>query len=126
MFNEIELYNEIGKKIKEQRKKMGITQEQLADLTHYSDSFIANIESNTFQSFSISALYTIARSLNTTMKNLLPDYIESTKENYILNCEYCKNSVEIPLELAKLITDIEKINEKKLKFTCPKCHKKTM
>lgn len=60
------------------------------------------------------------------MKNLLPDYIESTKENYILNCEYCKNSVEIPLELAKLITDIEKINEKKLKFTCPKCHKKTM
>lgn len=72
---EKKLYNEIGKKIKLARKKLGITQEGLAQLTNYSDSFIANIESSTYQSFSISALNNIAKALNTTMKELLPDEI---------------------------------------------------
>ena len=43
------IYNEIGKLIKKERKKKGITQEELAKLTSYSLSFIANIESNTHQ-----------------------------------------------------------------------------
>lgn len=126
MFNEIDLYNEIGKKIKERRKKLGITQEELAKLTNYSDSFIKNIESKTFQSFSISALNTIARALKTTMKELLPDYVESTNRNNILYCGYCENTVEIPTELIKLIVTIERITGERLKLTCPKCHKKKM
>ena len=52
MENEI-IYNTIGKLIKKERKKKGITQEELALLTNYSLSFIANIESNTYQSFSL-------------------------------------------------------------------------
>ncbi len=124
MFSETELYNEIGKKIKKRRKELGLTQEKLADLTHYSDSFIANIESRTFQSFSLSALNTVAKALNTTMQELLPDnYLIPEKPNEI-KCEYCKNITEIPIEIYKLTKCIENIWEINLKITCPKCKRK--
>ena len=51
MENALELYNIIGQNIKKRRKSLGITQEKLAELTNYSLSFIANIESRTLQSF---------------------------------------------------------------------------
>lgn len=125
MYNEIELYNEIGKNIKKRRKSLNITQEKLAELTNYSLSFIANIESRTYQSFSLSALNNIAIALKTSLKDLLPGKLTNIKTNKI-KCEYCKFETEIPLELIKLISNIEDITNEKLKLTCPKCHKKTM
>jgi len=119
------LYNEIGKKIKKRRKELGITQDKLAEITNYSFSFIANIEGNTYQSFSISALNNIAKALNTTMKKLLPDEVE-LKTDYLLNCEYCKYSAEIPKEIFKLLHSIKDISNKQIPLSCPKCHKKIM
>ena len=113
MNNEI-IYNEIGKLIKKERRKKGITQEELASLTNYSLSFIANIESNTYQSFSIHTLYNIANTLNTSVYNLLPDRK--------LICENCKYNVDIPKEIGKFLKEICK-QEKELNFTCPNCHK---
>ena len=72
MYSDEELYNLIGEKIKNRRKSLGITQEKLAEITHYSLSFIANIESKTYQTFSITALNNIANALNTTILNLIP------------------------------------------------------
>lgn len=123
---EKKLYNEIGKKIKLARKKLGITQEGLAQLTNYSDSFIANIESSTYQSFSISALNNIAKALNTTMKELLPDEIILSNKYEEIKCEQCDYSIEIPEEIAQLLRAIENINKRKLILTCPKCQKKIM
>lgn len=119
------LYNEIGKKIKLRRREIGLTQENLAELTNYSHSFISNIESNTYQAFSISALNNIAKALNTTMKNLLPDESEIINNNNI-NCGYCNFSTEIPYEITKLLQIIKEISVKKISLTCPKCHKKIM
>lgn len=123
---EKKLYNEIGKKIKIARKKLGITQEHLAQLTNYSASFIANIESSTYQSFSISALNNIAKVLNKSMKELLPD--ETTLENEYeqIKCEYCNYNVIVPQEISKLLQAIESINKRKIILTCPKCQKKIM
>ena len=78
------IYNEIGKLVKKERKKQGITQEELANLTNYSLSFIANIESNTYQSFSIHTLYNLANALNISIHNLLPDKDALTKKDYKL------------------------------------------
>lgn len=126
MLNEQELYNEIGKKIKERRKKLGITQEKLAELTNYSLSFIANIESKTYQSFSISALNNIAKALNTSMLNLLPDektFLSKTEE---IKCGYCEYQTEIPIEISRLLHSVKEITNQKLKLTCPKCNNKNL
>lgn len=118
------LYNEIGKKIKKRRKELGITQDRLAELTNYSFSFIANIESSTYQSFSISALHTIAKVLEVPMKDLLPDEILLNTDVKKIKCEYCNFYTELPIEITKLLTNIENITLKPLYFTCPKCQKK--
>lgn len=120
------LYNEIGKKIKITRENLGITQEQLAQSTNYSSSFIKNIESSTYQSFSISALNNIAKALKTSMKELLPDEIILETKYETLKCGYCEYYVEIPYEISKLLKSIEEITRKKIKLTCPKCQKKIM
>lgn len=121
MNNEI-IYNEIGKLIKRERKRKCITQEQLANLTNYSLSFIANIESNTFQSFSIHTLYNIANALNISVHNLLPNKKEILQKKYQLICENCKYNVDIPNEIGKFLEEICH-NKKELNFTCPYCQK---
>ena len=121
---EKELYNEIGKKIKKRRKELGITQERLATITNYSFSFIKNIESSTYQSFSISALNTIAKALNTNIKSLLPDEILLLPKIQEMKCGYCNYQMELPIEIVKLLGTIEEITKKKIRLTCPKCHKK--
>ncbi len=117
------IYNEIGKLVKKERKKQGLTQEQLADLTNYSLSFIANIESNTYQSFSIHTLYNLANALNISIHNLLPDKKSLEKKNDRLICNKCKYNVSIPEEIGKFLEDGLKITNKNT-FTCPICEKK--
>ncbi len=119
------LYNEIGKKIKARRKELKLTQEDLAELTNYSYSFISNIESRTYQAFSISAFNNIAKALNTHMKNLLPDENDLITNNKI-KCEYCNFNMEMPYEIMKLLQSIKDITKKNTKLTCPKCQKKIM
>lgn len=123
MDNEI-IYNAIGKLIKKERKKKGLTQEKLAELTNYSLSFIANIESNTHQSFSIHTLYNIASALNISIHNLIPDKPKGEKQEYQLFCNNCKYIVSIPKELGKLIQDVSHLT-KEISFTCPNCKKNT-
>ena len=113
------IYNEIGKLVKKERKKQGITQEELANLTNYSLSFIANIESNTYQSFSIHTLYNLANALNISIHNLLPDKDTLIKKDYKLICNNCKYNVSIPKEIGKFLEN--SINNT---FTCPICEKK--
>lgn len=57
------IYNIIGQNIKKYRKKKGMTQRQLAEVNFLSDSFIAKLESVTFQTISIDTLEKIADSL---------------------------------------------------------------
>lgn len=124
MYNDLDLYNLIGEKIKNRRKSLGITQEKLAEITHYSLSFIANIESRTYQTFSITALNNIAKALNTNILTLLPKETELIKSKTKIECENCEYKAVLPIELAKLMDSINEITHKKIKLTCPNCHKK--
>ena len=47
------IYVVVGKNIKRIRKAKGLTQVQLADLIQYNEGTIANIENNSFQTFSL-------------------------------------------------------------------------
>lgn len=63
------IYNVIGKNIKKYRNIKGITQKELAETLLLSDSFIAKLESITYQTISIDTLEQIAKVLNTDIRN---------------------------------------------------------
>lgn len=67
------IYNVIGKNIKKYRKKMGITQRELAEKLLLSDSFIGKLESVTYQTISIDTLEQIAAVLETDIKNFFDE-----------------------------------------------------
>ncbi len=121
--NDIQLYNEIGKNIKKARRSLGITQEKLAEITNYSLSFIANIESNTYQTFSVSAINNIAKALNTSITNLLPKN-PIIDEPLVIKCLKCNYNITLPTELDKLLNNIQEMTNKKIRLTCPICHQK--
>ena len=58
------IYNVIGSNIKKYRVKRGLTQRELAEALLLSESFIAKLESVTYQSISIDTLEQIANVLN--------------------------------------------------------------
>lgn len=57
------IYVAVGKNIKRIRKEKGLTQVQLADLVHYNEGTIANIENKTFQTFSLEFVYMLSKEL---------------------------------------------------------------
>ena len=58
------IYVVVGKNIKRIRKEKGLTQVQLADLIQYNEGTIANIENNSYQTFSLEFLYILSKKLN--------------------------------------------------------------
>lgn len=65
MNSQYDIYNIVGKNIKKYRKLKGFTQRQLAEKLLLSESFIAKLESNTYQTISIDTLKQIADVLDT-------------------------------------------------------------
>ena len=68
-----DIYNIIGKNIKKYRKKAGLTQKKLAESLLLSESFIAKLESVTYQTISIDTLDQIAHNLNTHISKFFLD-----------------------------------------------------
>ena len=58
------IYVMIGKNLQKIRKEKGLTQIQLADLIGYNEGTIANIENNSYQTFSLEFLYVASKALN--------------------------------------------------------------
>lgn len=124
------VYSFVGKNIKKYRKQKGLTQDALAELVNYSPSFIANIESNTHQTFSLGALWRIATALGVSLHELCYDsdslgVSNIRSEKYM--CQNCGNELELPLEIVEVfdfIYSVGKSKEPYPTFTCPKCGKK--
>lgn len=78
------MYNVVGKNIKKYRKLRGMTQRELAESLLLSESFIAKLESITYQSISIDTLKQIADALDVDIAFFVIDdlneFIEKTKE----------------------------------------------
>ena len=77
-------YNVIGKNIKKYRKLKGMTQRELAERLLLSESFIAKLESVTYQSISVDTLKQIADVLEVHIAFFviedLEEFIEKAKE----------------------------------------------
>ncbi len=67
------IYVIVGKNIKRIRKEKGLTQVQLADLIHYHEGTISNIENSSYQTFSLEFLYIISKKLNISMNEFFKE-----------------------------------------------------
>lgn len=74
-----ESFTYLAKNVKKYRKKLGLSQEKLAEISHISRSYISYIESETdHRSFSLEILFTLAEALQVPVHVLLDfrEYLE--------------------------------------------------
>ncbi|MFO7612430.1 MAG: helix-turn-helix transcriptional regulator [Clostridia bacterium] len=76
------VYNLLGKRIKEQRRKLDITQEKLSELCNLSPSYIGIIERGE-KKVSVETLIKIANVLGVSADYLLGDSIDYSNEYYV-------------------------------------------
>ena len=74
------IYVYIGKQIKKYRTLKNLSQSKLARKCNFTDTFISNLENNSFQTISIISLYHIAKALEIPTKKLLEGLEEDIKE----------------------------------------------
>lgn len=74
------IYFYIGKQIRKYRKLKGWSQSKLASKCNFTDTFIANLENNAFQTISLNSLYLIAQVLEVPTKSFLEGLEEDVKK----------------------------------------------
>lgn len=79
------IYNIIGKNIKKYRKEKGFTQRKLAEALLLSESFIAKLESETYQSISIDTLEQISIVLGVDITKFFDEAVMKEKEELVTN-----------------------------------------
>ena len=70
------IYVIVGHNIKRIRKQKNLTQVQLADLIQYNEGTIANIENNSYQTFSLEFVYILSKKLNVPITEFFKDIDE--------------------------------------------------
>ena len=108
-----DVYTTISKRIKEERKKLSLTQEEVAFKAEIGTKFLSSIERNTSKP-SLDTFVKIAKALNTSCDNLIQNkYKNSTEEdNSISSVKYLfanlskkqqKQVIDIIKSITKLI-----------------------
>lgn len=80
-----DIYNIIGKNIKKYRKEKGFTQRVLAEKLLLSESFIAKLESSTYQSISIDTLKHISIVLNVHITKFFDETVMEEEKELVMN-----------------------------------------
>ena len=80
MKNEID-YGTIGTRVRAARKKLGLTQEELANRTELTVPYISNIENN-HTKISLVTIASIANALDTTIDSLMYDNLKVLTTQY--------------------------------------------
>lgn len=106
----------LGKRIRFERKKLNLTQEQLAELINVSTTYIGLVERGE-RSLTLSKLVQVANSLGVSVDYLLTDSISentSSQEKLLLQLFASATDEEkkLILEMAKLIIKNKNDNEK--------------
>jgi len=105
-------YEDIGRRIREQRRHLKITQEKLAELVDLSIQHMSGIE-NGKTKFSFASLVRIANVLELSMDELLCGSLLQGKT--VLRNEFTDLLTDCTAEEAKIILDIAKALKKSLR-----------
>ena len=74
------IYFLVGKNIRRIRKEKGLTQAQIANIVRYDVGTIANIENNSFQTFSLEFIYVLSKKLDVDINEFFVGLKEDTKD----------------------------------------------
>lgn len=109
------IYELISKNIKKYRKLKGWTQEKLANEINYSLSFISGIESAYHQTFSLGAIWRIARVLGIDFYKLCIDESDTPAPTKYINfkCKTRGKETKIPIKIAKHFKEIYELTNNK-------------
>jgi len=105
-------YIDIGKRIKGSRKRLGITQEKLAEKLDLSCQHLSGIE-NGKTHFSFGTIINIANALNMSLDELACGSL--TQGNAVLQTEFAVLLSDCSLYETKVITDVAKTVKKSLR-----------
>ena len=72
-------YTALGKRIREERRKRNLTQEQLAEMVHVTYSYIGQVERGQ-KGISLETLINVSNCLGVTVDFLLANYIDNDDE----------------------------------------------
>ena len=75
-------YEQLGKRVREERLKLNLTQAQLAEAIDISDTYMGQIERGE-RSLTLDTLIRLVNRLGITIDYLLKDYVETTDDNII-------------------------------------------
>lgn len=75
-------YNKLGQRIREERLKLNLTQEQLAEDIDISNSYMGQIERGE-RSLTLDTLIRLVKKLGVTIDYLLQDYTNINDDNFI-------------------------------------------
>lgn len=109
---------EIGKRIKQRREQLGMTQEELGSLLWLNKSTIQRYESGKITNIKIPVLHAIAKQLNVDPNwlALKTDEMSSFRERYDL---YDENSAE-DIELQEYLEELKNRSEMRMLFSLAK------
>jgi len=101
-------YKAVGKRIREERRKQNLTQEQLADKVNVTYSYIGQVERGQ-KGISLETLVNISNCLGVTVDFLLKDYIDNDDEylrqlwvRLVKNCS--EKELDMIINVVKAIT----------------------
>lgn len=77
------IYVIVGKNIQRIRKAKKLTQVELADLIGYNEGTIANIENDSYQTFSLEFVYIISKKLKVPMSDFFIEIDEESNQNNV-------------------------------------------
>lgn len=94
-------YIGLGRKIRTKRKSNGMTQEQLAEKTGISISFLGHIERGSRKA-SLETLVKLANTLEVSLDYLMQDSLDS----YILNTPHPESQIEALHEIQEILDNV--------------------
>lgn len=107
------VYKFIGKRIKEERLKRGLTQSEVAEISGITDNFLSYIENGKKQA-SLNTLYKIANALEVSLSKLFSD-VPSKKTNYSLTEQILPLLKDKSPKDKKFILDLVRLVSRKIK-----------
>lgn len=96
-------YKRLGKRIREKRQRLNLTQAQLAEEINISDTYMGAIERGE-RSLTLDTLVRLANRLGVTVDYLLSDYVSDTDSNIV---EQFKQIIDCqPLERKQMAVNV--------------------